>query len=203
MKSKLLLSVSFLTGSLSLSAATNELTTLLQRALFEEEANRNLGAAIQVYQSLVEQFDQDRALAATAVYRLGECYRKQGNTNAAAAQYERLIRDFSDQGPLVALSHQNLRPLTPVVQAGEGPTAVTEEMIRIQTLIRNSPDLINAPQKDGAALLETAAGNGNVEVAKLLLANGAAVNGLAWPGLTPLHYAAANGHKAVADLLLS
>jgi ankyrin repeat protein len=206
MKLKLLLSVTFLTGALSLSAATNELTALLQKALFEEEANRNLVAAIQAYQSLVEQFDQDRALAATAVYRLGECYRKQGNTNAAAAQYERLIRDFSDQGPLVTLSRQNLGQITSVAAVKDLPKesiAETEEVTRIQNLIRNSPDLINAPQKDGATLLEAAAGNGNLAVAKLLLENGAAVNGLARPGLTPLHYAAANGHKAVADLLLS
>ena len=125
MKLRLLIIATCLCGALSLGAATNELTALLQRALFEEEANRNLVAAIQAYQSLVEQFDQDRALAATAVFRLGECYRKQGNTNAAAAQYERVIRDFADQAPLVALSRQNLGPLTPVVQAGEGPTAVT------------------------------------------------------------------------------
>ncbi len=38
---------------------------------------------------------------------------------------------------------------------------------------------------------------------KLLLDSGAAVDGLQQPGLTALHYAAANGHKAVVDLLLS
>jgi len=50
-----------------------------------EEANQNLGAAIQAYQAMASQFDKDRKLAATAIFRLGECYRKQGNTNDAAA----------------------------------------------------------------------------------------------------------------------
>ena len=92
-------------------AATNDLTTALQRGLFEEEANQNLGAAIQAYQSVASQFDKDRKLAATAIFRLGECYRKQGNMNDAATQYERILRDFSDQPTLVTLSRQNLAAL--------------------------------------------------------------------------------------------
>src|SRR5207244_2908983 len=50
------------------SAATTNLSAALQQALFEEEANHNLTAAIQSYQSLITQFDQDRKLAATAVF---------------------------------------------------------------------------------------------------------------------------------------
>ena len=68
-------------------AATNDLTAAIQRGLFEEQANQNLGAAIQAYQAVANQFDKDRKLAATAIFRLGECYRKQGNTNDAAVQY--------------------------------------------------------------------------------------------------------------------
>ena len=89
-------------------AATNDLSTAFQRGLFEEEANQNLGAAIQAYESVASQFDKDRKLAATAIFRLGECYRKQGNTNAAATQYERILREFSDQPTLVTLSQQYL-----------------------------------------------------------------------------------------------
>ena len=48
----------------STSAATNDLTTAIQRGLFEEEANQNLGAAIQAYQTVANQFDKDRKLAA-------------------------------------------------------------------------------------------------------------------------------------------
>ncbi len=71
------------------------MATALQRGLFEEEANHNLDSAIQAYESVASQFDKDRKLAATAIFRLGECYRKQGNTNAATAQYERIVREFS------------------------------------------------------------------------------------------------------------
>ena len=81
-------------------AQTNNLTGLLQQGLFEEQANRNLEAAIADYQSLATQFEKDRQLAATAVFRLGECYRAQGRTNEAASQYQRIIREFSDQQTL-------------------------------------------------------------------------------------------------------
>ena len=96
---------------LDMSAATNDLSGALQRGLFEEEANRNLDAAAQAYQTVSAQFDKDRKLAATAIFRLGEVYRKQGKTNEAVAQYERIVRDFSDQETLVMLSRQNLTGL--------------------------------------------------------------------------------------------
>ena len=39
----------------SARAATNDLTSAIQRGLFEEEANQNLGAAIQAYQAVANQ----------------------------------------------------------------------------------------------------------------------------------------------------
>ena len=102
-------------------AATNDLTGLLQQGLFEEEANRNLDAAIANYQSLASAFDKDRQLAATAIFRLGECYRKLGKTNEAMVQYQRIVKEFSDQQTLVNLSRQNLagigRAKVPIQQA--------------------------------------------------------------------------------------
>jgi hypothetical protein len=76
-----------LTGTILASGATNDVTGILQRALFEEEANHNLPAAIQAYEEVASRFEKDRKLAATAIFRLGECYRKQGKTNEATAQY--------------------------------------------------------------------------------------------------------------------
>src|ERR1700690_3855664 len=121
------------------SAATNDLTTALQRGLFEEEANQNLGAAIQAYQSVAGQFDKDRKLAATAIFRLGECYRKQGNTNDAAAQYDRILREFSDQPTLATLSRQNLAtlgspPPAPVTRAASDASAAAAAAAEAEAL---------------------------------------------------------------------
>lgn len=92
------------------SAETNDITSLIQRGLFEEEANHNLEAAMQAYQSAIAEHDKDRKLVATAIFRMGECYRKQGKSAEAAAQYERIVKEFSEQTPLVKLSRNNLGP---------------------------------------------------------------------------------------------
>lgn len=107
-------------------AATNELSAALQTGLFEEEANRNLPAAIEAYEKVAKQFDQNRALAATAIFRLGEVNRKQGKTNEAAAFYQRILCEFTDQDALVKLSQQNLAGMgvssssAPVAGTGKG-----------------------------------------------------------------------------------
>ena len=93
----------------------------MQQGLFEEQASRNLPAAISNYEVLAAQFDRDRQLAATAVFRLGECYRAQGRTNEAAAQYQRVLHDFSDQPTLATLSRQNLAGMGAAV-SGAAPT---------------------------------------------------------------------------------
>src|SRR5712692_2868932 len=94
-------------------SAAEGVNELLQKGLFEEEANHNLDAAIKAYQSVITQQDDQRKLAATAVFRLGECYRKLGRTNEATAQYERILRDFADQPSLAALSRQYLGETAP------------------------------------------------------------------------------------------
>ncbi|HEV2393161.1 MAG TPA: ankyrin repeat domain-containing protein [Verrucomicrobiae bacterium] len=209
-----------LAGATLAGAATNDLAGLLQKGLFEEEANHDLNAAARDYQAVVSQFDAERKLAATAVFRLGECYRKQGNTNAANAQYNRIIQEFADQPTLADLSRKQLAVLGQAaqpaatfeqMQAADRQRASTlaesEEVRRIQAMIKDSPDLINA--KDfgtGQTPLHKAAQTGQLTVATFLLDNGADVEAKEPPrfgGRTPLHLAASAGHKAVVDLLLS
>ena len=49
---------------IGVAAVTNDLTSALQRGLFEEEANHNRDAAAQAYQAVSTQFDKDRKLTA-------------------------------------------------------------------------------------------------------------------------------------------
>jgi ankyrin repeat protein len=264
-----------------LRGATNDLTSALQKGLFEEEANHDLNAAIRQYQAIAAQFDKDRKLAATAIFRLGECYRKQGNTNDANVQYERVLHEFADQTVLATLSQQNLAllggtttatPNPPVTNAARdeqkrllqeeinfaeqalaaqkelvrnhvadqqslwsvqrdvlqlkrqlaaldadtpilrdldlGSNVVTtteaEEVKRIQGMIKDSPDLINAADEHSRRTpLHDAAERGQLIVAQFLLANGADTTAKDGDGRTPLHLAAAAGHRAMAELLLS
>jgi ankyrin repeat protein/tetratricopeptide (TPR) repeat protein len=142
-----------------LSAATNDLSNALQKGLFEEEANRNLDAAITAYQSLVGAFDKDRKIAATAVFRLGEVYRKQGKTNEAAAQYERIVREFADQDTLVTLSRQNLAGLRKSsVSLGDVATLTglgnaSEEASRLAAHLKGIEQLKDNPEEQARAVL--------------------------------------------------
>jgi hypothetical protein len=68
MKANWLVGSVFLAGMMVLQAQTNDLSAALRQGLFEEEANRNLAAAISNYQALAAQFDQDRQVAATAIF---------------------------------------------------------------------------------------------------------------------------------------
>jgi ankyrin repeat protein len=278
--------------------ATNDTTAALQTGLYEEEVNRNLEGAIRAYQDVLRQFDDQRKIAATALFRLAECCRKQGRTNDALAHYERVTREFADQSQLAAASRRHLPSSRPaggvatrddarqrqleliekeiaVVQrqleiakiklergvgpqediyklereilalqrqeaalpktvelldvlgepkpapadasepgAAEGagaapagdpglPEDETRELARVRAIVKNSPDLVNAPGRDDRTLLELAAARGQLAVARFLVENGAEPNGIRKDDLAPLHFAAGNGHKAVVEFLLA
>ena len=264
-----------------LAAVTNDITAELQKGLFEEEANHNLEAAIAAYQSVIAHYDKDRKLAATAIFRLAESFRKEGKTNEASVQYERVLREFPDQSTLTTLSSQNLimfgKTLTGpgpaglsaasrqeqkrlyeeeiklaekqlenqqmLLKAGKlgGPddlipaqrdllelkrklaaldsglvtaeagiqqsaaltSSEAEEVKRIQEMIKNSPDLINARNfMNSATPLHKAAGAGQLVVAEFLLKNGAEIEAKDANEQTPMHWAANAGRKGMAELLI-
>ncbi len=208
-----------LTGLISLglataaTAATNDVGALLQKGLFEEEATHHLDAAIRAYQAVVVQTDQDHQFAATAVFHLAECYRKLGQTNEAAAHYQRILRDFSDQTELVRLSRANLGPAaSPVVEASKSVAAApvtseADEIKRIQTLIKESPDLINAEYTSAGGTsvrspLHLAARDGSLNLARFLLTNRANLNLPDSGGRLPLHVAVLFSHPDVVELFL-
>jgi ankyrin repeat protein len=199
-------------------ATTNDLSTLLQRGLFEEEGNRDIPAAIAAYESLIEAFERDRRLAATAVFRLGECYRKLGQTNEAVAFYRKVLREFPEEPMLTKLSAENLTLLGMAEPAAEGvsDTAASlaaavvmdeeeQEIRRLQAMLRNSPDLINIPST-GVEGVETplarAVVSGQSRVVQFLLDQGADVDLRNAARQTLLHLASSSGHRAIVELLL-
>src|SRR4026209_593751 len=72
--------------------AADALTEALQKGLFEEEANQNLEAAIKAYQDVLSRADEQRRVAATALFRLAERYRTHGQTNQPRAESRRPAR---------------------------------------------------------------------------------------------------------------
>jgi ankyrin repeat protein len=201
MKTKFILTILMLLTAADLaSAATNDLPTLLQRGLFEEEANHQLDVAIGDYKEAIEHFDHERQLAATAIFRLGECYRKLGRTNEANAQYQRIVREFPDQSQLAQLSRANLptgagtATLTEV-GAPASPSNEDSFLRNVKESVQNSPDLVNQN-------LGLAARTGNIPAAEFLIAHGADLN-TPYAGWSPIFAATENGNEAMIQLLLS
>ena len=59
------------------------------------------------YQTALDRYTADRRTAATALFRLAECYRKQGKTVEAASAYARIVREFPDQTRLAEQSRSH------------------------------------------------------------------------------------------------
>lgn len=149
----------FVCATLSLQLVgrgAESVSDLFQRGLLEEEANRNLPAAIQAYEEVVKQIDSQRRLAATAIFRLGETYRKLGRTNDAVRSYERLLKDFPDESALSALSRQNLAGLgftgtTDAASREAGGAAIARSGAAIErqrALIKQEIELVLKQQQD-------------------------------------------------------
>src|SRR4051812_27207650 len=150
---KKLLSVAYLSAMLSIAVTSHSaegLTQALQHGLFEEEANQNLDAAVKAYQSVIAQSDEERKVIATALFRLGECYRKLGKTNEATAQFRRILRDYSDQEQLSTVSRDTLGKLGVLPAATETlaekikTSDDAQALARYRAMVSDSPDLVNS-----------------------------------------------------------
>jgi len=108
---KTALALAMLMVTAAFAAAQDKMADQLRKAIVEEEASQNLDKAIQAYQSILAQFDEERKAAATALFRMAECYRKQGKTAEATAAYKRVVQEFRDQTKLVEAS-RNFLPKT-------------------------------------------------------------------------------------------
>jgi tetratricopeptide (TPR) repeat protein len=78
---------------------------LMQTAIQKESVDGDLKGAIDIYKKVAE--SSDRALAAKALIRMAECYRKLGDSESRKI-YERVIRDFADQKESVAIAKAGL-----------------------------------------------------------------------------------------------
>lgn len=153
-----------LSASLTLAtpAADTPLTPLLQ-GLVQEESNRDLEAAVQAYQLALDQFAEQRKAAATAAFRLAECYRKLGKSAEARPAYQRVLHDFPDQTQWAEASRQALEALP--AQPGEPETAApsadaTDDPLGLQKqLLRQELALVQQSLTNAQLRFQKGAGN--------------------------------------------
>lgn len=118
----LTLVVALLAGLHTMSAqpaaqAEKQLAAAQHKATVEGD----LKGAIEMYRKIAASAGANRALAVQALLAMAECHEKLGQRDATAV-YERIVREFNDQGESVALARTRLSALQGGVRPTGGPT---------------------------------------------------------------------------------
>ncbi len=96
---------------------------LLRAGIFAEEVQGDLKKALSLYDRIVQQYAEDRAIAANAWLRIGFCYEKLGQERESHDAYQKIIRDYPDQREAWAIARNKLaqirskpKPIDPLVK---------------------------------------------------------------------------------------
>ena len=174
-----------------LATAEPDLREQLRDALYSEEVDRDPAKAAEAYQKILTDFDQQRPLAASALFRLAEVRRKQEKNDKAIALYQRLLREFSDFERESELAREHLATLGgKITEAGES-SPEDKQLAFYKKLKESNPDRFLAPET-----LKGEISSGNLRIIRYLLENGHEPN---TPGV--LTEAAEFGYLEVCKLL--
>jgi len=84
---------------------------LYQSALYKEEIEGELDAAIKIYETVIKQYPENRPFAAKSLLHSGICKERLGMKEAQKS-YERVVREYSDQSDIVAQAKVRLSGLS-------------------------------------------------------------------------------------------
>ena len=101
---------------------TDSAQALLRIAMDKAVVEGDLNGAIKQYQRIVDRFKTDRAVVATALVQMAECYRKLGDAQARTI-YERVAREFADQKEASAEARTRIAALQSPAIPSAGQTA--------------------------------------------------------------------------------
>ncbi|MHC4743881.1 MAG: tetratricopeptide repeat protein [Planctomycetota bacterium] len=95
------------------AGAAQSASVLLQEGIYAEEIEGDLDAAIKIYEKIVSQAQQTEQAAAMAIYRIGMCRLKKGDTAGAAEQFEQVTKKYPGQKSLVAKARSQIAKIQP------------------------------------------------------------------------------------------
>jgi Tol biopolymer transport system component len=115
-------------------------SVLLQKGIFAEETERDLDAAISIYQRIIAQEKENQSLVGQAQYRLGVCLLKKGKNQEATQTFQDIVNHFLAQTDLVAQARTRLSELGP-------PTSGVENLFPAKeaTTADAAPKLLTHP----------------------------------------------------------
>jgi TolA-binding protein len=80
---------------------------LYQSALYKEEIEGELDAAIKIYETVIKQYPENRPVVAKSLLHSGICKERLGMKEAQKA-FERVVREYNDQSEVVAQAKERL-----------------------------------------------------------------------------------------------
>ena len=135
----LCMAIGLILGNYQAFAQTAE--ELFPKGIQLEEVKGELERAIEVYQTIVDKYSENKTIAAKALFHIGLCYEKLGKQEAQKA-YQRLIEEYPGQIQEVNLAKKRLANLVKATETV--PIKPTFRKIRIPIEIssemRLSPD---------------------------------------------------------------
>jgi len=156
-----IMAISLILGSYQSFAQTAE--DLISKGIQLEEVKGELEKAIEVYQTIVTRFSDNRPVAAKAYFHMGMCYEKLGVKEAQKA-YQEVIQNYGEQKEVVAKAQERLSKLLLSDSKSEEP-----EGIRIRQIWK-SPylDDLGTVSYDGRFRSCVDWGNGDVAIHNLI-----------------------------------
>ena len=145
----MIMAISLILGNYLSFAQTAE--ELLPKAIQLEEVKGELEQAIEVYQTIVKEFPDNRPVAAKAQFHIGLCYEKLGLKEAQKA-YRAVVNNYPDQQSEVALAKERLSRLILIAEkVSQAPIVPKYRKIKIPTKL--SPSVKLSPDGKDLALV--------------------------------------------------
>ena len=156
----MIFSISLLLGGYPSFAQIAE--ELLPKAIQLEEVKGELEKALEIYQTIVREYPDNRPVAAKAYYHIGMCYEKLGKEEAMKA-YREVIQNYGEQKEIVAKAQGRLSILQP------GKLAEKPDGIRIRQIWKSPyQDYLGSVSFDGSLHAYIFWGDGDVAVHDLI-----------------------------------
>jgi Tol biopolymer transport system component len=130
-----------------------------ERALYHEDVQGDLQKAIELFKQILEQFPENREIAAKAQLHIGLCYEKLGLREATNA-YQKVVQNYGEQKEAVAQAQERLSKLTQPERKPDKP-----EGIRIRQIWKKPyTDSLGSVSPDGQFLSFVYWGEGDVAI---------------------------------------
>jgi Tol biopolymer transport system component len=163
-----LLLAGLLTAQLATAQKNDRAEVLLQAAQHKQLVEGDLKGAIKIYDQIVANHGNNRAVTAKALIQKGRCYEKMGSAEARKA-YDRVVRDYADQREMVAEARARLSTLSSGRSATASTGKATGATVR-QVWAGGDVDSYGSPSPDGRFLSYTDWSTGDLAMRDL--ANG-------------------------------